>query len=117
MKFSLETRQPFLDYRLVEKTLASNMDMIIKNGYSKSILRESMIGYLPEEIRKRKSKVGFETPQEFWFRKESFSKYLKEIIYDQKVITRNIVNLEIIKKIIDNHLHRKKMLHAISGKS
>jgi asparagine synthase (glutamine-hydrolysing) len=35
MWFSLEARVPFLDYRLVEKTLATSSDLIIKKGITK----------------------------------------------------------------------------------
>ncbi|MCK4699506.1 MAG: asparagine synthase (glutamine-hydrolyzing), partial [Bacteroidales bacterium] len=51
MWFSLESRVPFLDHRLVEKTLAINSDMIINKGITKYILREALKGTLPEKIR------------------------------------------------------------------
>ena len=74
MHFSLESRVPFLDYRLVEKSLALDPDKIIERGMTKSILRKSMKNILPEKIRQRKDKVGFETPQDDWFRTDIFKK-------------------------------------------
>lgn len=68
MCFSLESRVPFLDFRLVEKTLATSNDWKIRNGTTKYILREAMCGVLPEKIRLRRDKIGFDTPQEEWFR-------------------------------------------------
>jgi asparagine synthase (glutamine-hydrolysing) len=44
MWFSIESRVPFLDYRLVEKTLALPSDQLINKGYTKYILREAMKG-------------------------------------------------------------------------
>ena len=41
MWFSMEARVPFLDYRLVERTLATDSDKIINKGNTKSILTRS----------------------------------------------------------------------------
>jgi asparagine synthase (glutamine-hydrolysing) len=84
MAFSIETRVPFMDYQLVEFSLGLPAECKIKNGYTKYILRESMIGILPEEIRKRISKLGFSTPQAEWLNKnvelrEYFMHYFKKM--------------------------------------
>ncbi len=65
---SIETRLPFLDYRLVEKIGTFPFDTKINNGWTKFILRNSLKGILPEKIRLRKSKLGFATPQDSWMR-------------------------------------------------
>jgi len=72
MAFSLESRTPFLDHRLVEYTLSMPSRCKIRNGETKYILRQVMKGLLPEPIRKRKDKIGFETPQDEWFRTPDF---------------------------------------------
>lgn len=68
MAHSIETRLPFLDYRLVEFVLRLPDDYKIKNGVTKKILREAMKGILPEAIRMRMDKMGFVTPEEYWIR-------------------------------------------------
>jgi len=78
MHFSLESRVPFLDYRLVEQTLSLPSEKYIKKGLTKYILREAMKGILPEKIRMRYDKIGFSTPEDEWFREEFF----KELIFD-----------------------------------
>lgn len=82
MAHSIESRLPFLDYRLVEFVINLPDEYKIDNGETKRILRESMIEYLPEKIRKRHDKMGFVTPEEVWFfdNKEIFMKKLKEAI-------------------------------------
>src|SRR5262249_50220930 len=40
----------------------------IVGGDTKRVLRRAMTGYLPEGIRRRRDKLGFNTPQESWFR-------------------------------------------------
>ena len=84
MAFSIETRVPFMDYQLVEFSLGLPAESKIKNGYTKYILRESMIGILPEEIRKRISKLGFSTPQAEWLKnnielRDYFMNYFKKM--------------------------------------
>ncbi|MFN8673741.1 MAG: asparagine synthase (glutamine-hydrolyzing) [Candidatus Sericytochromatia bacterium] len=68
MLHSIESRLPFLDYRLVEFVLGLPDDFKIRNGITKYILREGLRNYLPIKIRKRLSKLGFETPEEVWIK-------------------------------------------------
>jgi asparagine synthase (glutamine-hydrolysing) len=63
MAFSIETRLPFLDYRLVEFALSVQSEYKIRDGWTKNLIREGMKGIIPEDIRKRKNKLGFEVPQ------------------------------------------------------
>lgn len=64
MAFSIESRVPFLDHRLVEFCFQLGIDDKIYIGETKRILRNSMKGILPEEIRVRQDKKGFVTPGE-----------------------------------------------------
>ena len=68
MAFSIESRVPFLDYNLVEFVYSMPNDFKIKNSTTKYIFREAMDGILPNEIKKRKDKVGFATPQSQWIK-------------------------------------------------
>ena len=52
MAFSLETRLPFLDYRLVEYVFGLPPDQKINRGVTKVILRNAMRGIIPEEDSK-----------------------------------------------------------------
>jgi asparagine synthase (glutamine-hydrolysing) len=67
MHFSIETRLPFLDPQLVEYVASLPIDFKIRDGWTKRIFREAMQGILPEEVRRRRGKIGFETPQRKWF--------------------------------------------------
>jgi asparagine synthase (glutamine-hydrolysing) len=107
MWFSLEARVPFLDYRLVERTLTVPDDLIIHKGMTKHILREAMKGTLPEAIRMRRDKVGFETPEAEWFRTPVFQKYIKDMIYSAPFTTRGIMDIKKVHAIYQNHLDRK----------
>jgi asparagine synthase (glutamine-hydrolysing) len=104
MCFSLESRVPFLDFRLVEKTLATSSDLKVKDGMTKNILREAMKGILPEKIRLRRDKIGFETPQDEWFRTPAWQAIIEEVIFSQSFKDRNLINPEIVMKKYKKHL-------------
>lgn len=107
MWFSLESRVPFLDYRLVERTLATPTEMILDRGVTKHILREAMKDILPEAIRQRKDKIGFETPQADWFRTPAFQGYIRELLSSSSFASRGIVDVKKIQDILEKHMQGK----------
>lgn len=66
MAFSLEARNPFLDYRLVEAVSKMPLEFKIRNGWTKAVLRDGMNGIIPEKVQWRKSKLAFVAPVEKW---------------------------------------------------
>ncbi|MGI8894009.1 MAG: asparagine synthase (glutamine-hydrolyzing), partial [Bacteroidia bacterium] len=69
MAFSIESRVPFLDHRLVEFTFSLPDENKIEGATTKSILRKSLADILPDKIRNRRDKKGFVTPGEVkWLR-------------------------------------------------
>lgn len=66
MAFSVETRHPFLDHRLIECLYSLPASLIYRDGQHKWILRQSMSDILPEMISNRKDKKGFITPESRW---------------------------------------------------
>jgi asparagine synthase (glutamine-hydrolysing) len=77
MAHGIESRTPFLDYRLVEFVLGCPDEVRISGGTTKRLQREAMKGILPEEIRRRRDKMGFVTPEEHWVRVEEPQRFLK----------------------------------------
>ncbi len=69
MAFSVGSRVPFLDFRLVEFLSGLPSRMKLQRGVTKIVFREAMQGVLPEAIRTRGDKMGFVTPEEVWFGK------------------------------------------------
>lgn len=68
MAHSIEARVPFLDHRLVEFNLRLGNSHKITGGDTKRVLRTAMKGILPEDVRTRRDKLGFATPEQRWFR-------------------------------------------------
>jgi asparagine synthase (glutamine-hydrolysing) len=67
MRFSVESRVPFLDRALVDFVLGLPERLLVDDqGTSKAILRSALRGIVPDEILDRRDKVGFETPDAAW---------------------------------------------------
>lgn len=107
MYHSRESRVPFLDIDLMEFVFTLPEDYIIKNGYTKKVLRDSMRGIVPDEILDRKDKIGFATPEDDWLREEGLSGLLKEWFVDNEPICLEYIDIEKTKKCIDEHLEKK----------
>jgi len=107
MRFSIEARVPFLDYRLVEGLLNVESDRLIVKGMTKNILREAMSGILPEKIRLRKDKIGFETPQKEWFKTRDFQMLIHDVLNSDSFRKRNIVDPKKAGILYANHLQGK----------
>jgi len=80
MAHSIESRVPFLDYRLVEYVLGLPDQHKLGGGVTKLVLRESMKGVLPERVRMRMDKLGFVTPEEVWLREEASDKFRAAVV-------------------------------------
>ncbi|QOP45834.1 asparagine synthase (glutamine-hydrolyzing) [Sulfurimonas paralvinellae] len=76
MAFSLESRVPLLDHRIVEFAYSLPIDIKLKKG-PKSILKDILYKQMPKELIERPKK-GFSVPLKYWFRNE-----LKDIVYDK----------------------------------
>lgn len=107
MRFSIEARVPFLDYRLVERTLPLPDDLIIREGMTKYVLREAMKGTLPEPIRMRRDKVGFETPEAEWFRTPLWKNYIQTLFSSEAFASRGLVEVKKVQEMYGKHLARE----------
>lgn len=67
MRFSVESRVPFLTTDLAEFVLSLPEEYLISNqGETKHIFRAAMRGIVPNEILDRRDKIGFATPEADW---------------------------------------------------
>lgn len=80
MTFSLESRHPFMDYRLVEFGFSLPDHLKIDKGFQKVLIRKAM-HELPDSIRWRKDKMGFTTPE----------KKLMKKISEENLINKSLV--------------------------
>ncbi len=107
MRFSIESRIPFLDHILVEKTLSVPSGQLLKNGTSKYLLREAMKGFLPAPIYSRKDKIGFATPADEWLRTTPFIDYVNELLNSESFNERGYFNVAECRRKHLRHINRE----------
>ena len=78
MNFGIEIRVPFFDHKLIEFVLQFNTDDVI-SGSSKSIMRKTFRGIVPDKILDQKGKYGFPSPLDHLLKN---NKKGKEIFFD-----------------------------------
>lgn len=94
MAYSLETRVPFLDHRLVEFMISASKKVKMNGFERKSVLRNSIGRQLPKSLL-RASKKGFTPPMREWFKSPSFDEQLASLSSNgflDAVTVRKIVN-------------------------
>ncbi|MBN2524259.1 MAG: asparagine synthase (glutamine-hydrolyzing) [Bacteroidales bacterium] len=107
LAFSIESRVPFLDHNLVEKTLSTPPERKIYKAETKHILRESVKDILPHKIYKRRDKKGFTTPADEWFNNEKFVAYIDDLLNSESFRTRGYFNAEDCKRKFELHKNLK----------
>lgn len=109
MAFSVESRLPFLDYRLMEFLFSLPEPFMIRNGFTKYSYRMAMRESLPEEIVWRKNKEGFKMP-EYSILKEN-KKFIQENL--QLLRDDNFVNFDYLNSSLNNILQQKTTYNSI----
>lgn len=105
MAFSIESRVPFLDYRLWDLVNSLGPEYKIRNGWNKWIMREALRGILPEKIRTRRWKVGFTTPEVAWMRQSA--KEVDDIFQSESFRQRKYFKADKIEKAYKDFLAEK----------
>jgi asparagine synthase (glutamine-hydrolysing) len=103
MANSIETRVPFLDYRLIEFMVNVDKDIKMQGWERKSILRKTIGTQLPKGILTAPKK-GFGVPLREWFKEVSFETILNNNLSNLNSIMDSII----IKNIIQENTQGKK---------
>lgn len=67
MAWSVESRMPFMDWRLVNFIAQLPLAYRIHGGWTKWLARHAMQGRLPDEVLWRRDKLGWAIPEAAWF--------------------------------------------------
>lgn len=94
MKFGIEIRVPFFDHKLIEYILQFNTDEII-SGSSKSIIRNSFRGIVPDNILNQKGKYGFPSPLDHILRNDETGKAIFYDLYKKTPLLRKEETLKL----------------------
>jgi asparagine synthase (glutamine-hydrolysing) len=112
MAFSREVRLPFLDHRLVEFLFAIPTEQKLRNTTTKFILRNAMQGILPEEIRLRRDKLGFEPPQAAWI-KGPLRAWIEAILRSYQFHQRGWLDSKVVERVWQGFLAGHKEWHSL----
>ena len=107
MANSLETRNPFLDFRLVDTVFSINSQLKVGDT-NKYLLKKVASKYIPDEIINR-TKKGFNSPFNEWLFLEYDDKLLEDILVVNK--QTDLFNTEYIKYIYENAKQNKLKQH------
>ncbi|HEY6844516.1 MAG TPA: asparagine synthase-related protein, partial [Thermoanaerobaculia bacterium] len=94
MAYSVESRSPFLDHRIVSYAFSLPDDDLIGAGWTKRILREAMSPLLPESIVWRARKLPFIVPQPEWFRQPAVLDAMRQALHDGTIARAPGLNRE-----------------------
>jgi len=95
MRYSVESRVPYLDYKFVENVMSISSLLKINNGVNKYILRQSLKDIIPNNIYNRRTKLGYATDQLAWSKlelKKEMIDRIKSACYNYSFINENKIN-------------------------
>jgi len=102
MHYSLETRVPLLDYRIMEFAFNLNSELKMKGKIMKYLLKEVLFDYVPKQIFER-PKQGFSIPLNKWLKTDL--NYLLEKYTSREIIEQhNLLNYSIVEKLRKEYL-------------
>ena len=102
MANSLETRVPFLDHRVVELASRLPMDMKIREGETKWLLRQVLYQYVPKELIER-PKAGFGIPLAEWLR-GPLKGWVETLIDEKRLAKEGYFNVQYVRDLWNAHL-------------
>ncbi len=112
MAWGLESRIPFLDYRIVEH-ISSTLPVIkFKNGEPKYLLKKAIKNLLPPQILNRKDKMGFPVPLNLWAKGE-LKEFFRDILLSKKIRERGLFNINAIEKILSTDMKFSRGLWGV----
>ena len=99
MMSGVEIRMPILDFRIIEFAFSIPWQSKLRNGFTKSILREQIKNKIPNDIVYNKTKIGFSPPIENWLR-GPLKKYILDEMNSSNFRNSRLINPKRLKKKI-----------------
>lgn len=112
MAHGIEVRSPFLDWRVVTFSFSLATSSLMRDGFSKAVLRESVRGRIPESIRLRRSKIGFASPMQSWF-SESIGEFVRDTVSSEVFQNSSVWNGPAIRRDLDVWMARGDYGNAV----
>lgn len=106
MSVSLETRIPLLDHRVVEFAARLPLNLKIRNGQGKWILRQILYRYVPRELIER-PKTGFAIPLGQWMR-GPLREWAEALISESRLKSEGFLDAGLVRKRWDEHMSGRR---------
>ncbi|MFN8209101.1 MAG: asparagine synthase (glutamine-hydrolyzing) [Bacteroidales bacterium] len=104
MAHSIESRVPFLDYRLVELAFSLPSGYKMKGYQGKYIHRQALRELVPQPILERKDKVGFLAPGEHFWLRGGMREMVSDLFCSRHFLERGIYDHRKIRKAWELYL-------------
>lgn len=108
MAYSLESRAPFLDYRVIEKSFQIPYEYKNKDGNLKNILKNILYEYVPKELMDRPKK-GFGVPLTQWLHGD-FMPLIDEYFSDGLIKSQNVFDARGIRNFVDHFKYKPTVI-------
>jgi asparagine synthase (glutamine-hydrolysing) len=102
MAHSIESRLPFLDFRLVSFAFSLAPNWRLRGPWNKFVLREAMRGRIPESVRTRADKMGFPVPANTWVA-DALREPILDVLTSRGTRERGIYNVDAIIRDLERH--------------
>jgi asparagine synthase (glutamine-hydrolysing) len=100
MAHSLEGRVPFLDHRLVELLYGLPATDLYDHGVTKRVLRRALSDLLPPEVRDRRDKLGFVTPEQRFMR-GALGRFARQVLDSPRTRDRGLLDVDAALRRLD----------------
>lgn len=94
---------PFWTQELVEFGLNLPVHMLLRDGWTKYILRRTAVPELPDEFRWRSDKTGLSVPLNDWFRTRPFREELERVLASPKLASTDILDIGYVQEKLRAH--------------
>ncbi len=111
MAFSLEARNPLVDYRLVEWSMRLPVELKIREGHTKYLLKKALCRYLPRELIYQ-PKQGFGMPVREWLR-GPLRRWAEDLCHDESLLSRVPLQRTRVQELLRLHMSGARDAHPL----
>jgi asparagine synthase (glutamine-hydrolysing) len=106
MAHGIETRMPFMDWRLVTYGFSLPETSKIGGGVTKRVLRMAMQGLVPDAIRLRTNKIGFVSPVNAW-RRGTLNTWLRDVCASRSFLDSEVWSGAAVRMVLEQAIARQ----------
>ena len=107
MAWSIESRVPYLDHRLVEFLAGLPEHLKLRRAETKVVLREAMQGIVPAAIRRRRDKMGYATPERVWLC-ETDPQWFRSSVMAAAEAAPDLFDPDAVGKLVDDVISQRR---------